>query len=76
MLMGGIALVISAVQLRLRHKSEEQEVYTPFKLLVKATFCKKFKARVSSKDKATPVYEQNKENQDRSDYLERCIVCH
>lgn len=64
MLMGGIALVISAVQLRLRHKSEEQEVYTPFKLLVKALFCKNFKARVSCKDKATPVYEQNKENQD------------
>ncbi|XP_065936799.1 neuronal acetylcholine receptor subunit beta-2-like [Magallana gigas] len=66
--MGGIALVISAVQLRLRHKSEQQKVYTPFKLLVKAAFCKKFKAKVSCKDKATPVYEQNKEIQDMKTY--------
>uniref|UniRef100_K1R8K6 Neuronal acetylcholine receptor subunit alpha-6 n=1 Tax=Magallana gigas TaxID=29159 RepID=K1R8K6_MAGGI len=66
--MGGIALVISAIQLRLRHKSEEQKVYTPFKLLVKAAFCETVKANVSCKDKSIPVHGQNKEDGDTEEY--------
>lgn len=66
--MGGISLVISAIQLRRCHKSEQQKVYTQFKLLVKVAFCRKFKAKVSCKDKATPVYKQNTEIQDLKIY--------
>lgn len=44
-ILGGIALVVSAIQLRLNHKPEYQEVYKPLKVLVKLSMCKYFKAR-------------------------------
>lgn len=62
--MGGITLVISAIQLRLRHKYEKQEVNTLFKLLAKVALCKIFKVKVSCEDKITQANEMNNKNQD------------
>lgn len=43
----------------IRHQHEEQEAYTPFILLVRVSFCKKFKAEVSCKTKF-PQYMKRK----------------
>lgn len=61
--MGGITLVISAIQLWLCHKSEEQKVYTPLKILVKVALCKTFKVKVSCDDRIPQANERNNKNQ-------------
>lgn len=57
-------IVTSAILLRLRHKSEEQEENTPFKPLAQVALCKTFKIKVSCKDKTSLVNEKNIKNQD------------
>ncbi|XP_052677885.1 neuronal acetylcholine receptor subunit beta-2-like [Crassostrea angulata] len=61
--MGGITLVISAIQLWLCHKSEEQKVYTPLKILVKVALCKTLKVKVSCDDRIPQANERNNKNQ-------------
>lgn len=62
--MGGITLVISAIQLQLRHKSEEQEVNAPLKILVKVALCKTLKVKVSCDAGISQANERNNKNQD------------
>ena len=53
--LGGLALVISSIQLRLRHKPEDQPVYAFLQVLVKITHCKKIKKRKMSVDRVKPL---------------------
>ena len=53
--LGGLALVISSIQLRLRHKPEDQPVYAFLQVLVKITHCKNIKKRKISVDRVRPV---------------------
>ena len=53
--LGGLALVISSIQLRLRHKPEDQPVYAFLQVLVKITHCKNIKKRKNSVDRVRPV---------------------
>nr|XP_022295875.1 neuronal acetylcholine receptor subunit beta-3-like [Crassostrea virginica] len=74
--MGGIALVISSIQLRLRHKSEDQPVYAFLQVLVKITRCKNIKQRKFSVDRVTsaedfkekPLEKKDEENR-KSDII-------
>lgn len=71
--MGGIALVISPIQLRMHHKSEEQEGYTSLNISVKVAFCKSIKAKVSDTHKVN--WSRTRMNL-KSDFLERGFICH
>lgn len=64
--LGGMALVISAIQLRLRHKPEDQEVYKPLKILVKVSMGRYFKAREEepNTDKVIPIEGLTDKNMD------------
>ena len=74
--MGGIALVISSIQLRLRHKSEDQPVYAFLQVLVKITRCKNIKQGKFSIDRVTsaedfkekPLEKKDEENR-KSDII-------
>lgn len=66
-ILGGIALIISAIQLRLRHKPEDQEVYKPLKVFVKLSMGKYFKAQQEpNTDKVIPIEGLHDKNLDEN----------
>nr|XP_022300798.1 neuronal acetylcholine receptor subunit beta-3-like [Crassostrea virginica] len=65
--LGGLALVISSIQLRLRHKPEDQPVYAFLQVLVKITRCKNIKQRKFSIDRVTSAEDFKEKPLDKKD---------
>jgi hypothetical protein len=48
--MGGIALIVTSLQLRLRHRNKDQKVYKLLKAIVNILFCKISKPKDANPD--------------------------